>query len=152
MTAVCRGCAGTGIGQHVPPRTMAVLQSFGTRWFFVPVNPRRKGRTIYVGASSAAIYDEARHLGTRIPLADALLRIGALLGDGFRYSPETPIRPDPAWKCDWCYGTGTPQLSVGTLSVLSAGIAQMENQLAQITERRENHEAAQRARAEGRYP
>lgn len=143
MSGVCRGCAGTGVGQHVSPRTIALLETVSWTWTLVPlcqpgVVSRRRDRIIYVGRD--------------LPLADALRKVDVLLADGFRYGDEDPVPIDPAWKCEWCYGTGTPQLSVGTLSVLSAGIAQMENQLAQITERRENHEAAQRARAEGRYP
>ncbi len=105
----CRGCAGTGIGQHVSPRTIAILESFGRTWCFLPEDPRRHRRALHVSA--------ARERITGVPLAIALQKAEAWLADGFRYNGAL-LPLDPAWKCSWCHGTGTPQLSVGTMQAV----------------------------------
>lgn len=105
----CRGCAGTGVGQHVSPRTIAVLETISYTWLLVPIglSTRRKLRNIIVGRPNER--------EVTMPLADALRKVDSLLADGFRYHEESPLPLDPAWKCEWCHGTGTPQLSVGTM-------------------------------------
>lgn len=109
----CRGCAGTGIGQHVSPRIIAIIESFGYTWMLVPVDARRKIRIIHVGPAGPAAAN-----WVRAPLAEALAKLERLLDDGFTYEPTTLLPLDPAWKCSWCHGTGTPQLSVGTMQAV----------------------------------
>lgn len=114
MTKLCRGCAGTGIGQHVSPRTIAVLEHISYTWRLVPENPRRRARTIVVALRpKAAAWAPPVH---QEPLAFALATVERLRADGFDYDEESAAIPlDPEWTCPWCHGTGTPQLSVGTL-------------------------------------
>lgn len=153
MTKLCRGCAGTGIGQHVSPRTIAVLEHISYTWRFVHDNPRRKRRTITVGNPGSP--SSPRFYGT-VPIrafALAVREADRLLADGFSYDEESAAIPiDPEWTCPWCHGTGTPQLSVGTLGAMGAAMTRLQSDLNDLITRRENHEAAQRARAEGRYP
>lgn len=117
MTKLCRGCAGTGIGQHVSPRTIAVLEHISYTWRLVPENPHRKTRTLVVGRVHLPVARRSASAGHSAgPLAFTLAAAGRLFADGFDYDAESAAVPlDPAWTCSWCHGTGTPQLSVGTL-------------------------------------
>lgn len=112
MTKVCRGCAGTGVGQHVSPRTIAVLEHISYTWRFVPENPRRHARRVVVTRPREPYHGPVYYE----PLASALRTAARLLADGFDYDEESAAVPlDSEWTCSWCHGTGTPQLSVGTL-------------------------------------
>jgi hypothetical protein len=156
MTKTCRGCAGTGIGQHVSPRTVGLLEHISYTWRFEDAdNTRRPVRTIIVGrVKDEPIGSAAHHVWLiTMPLALALKRAAALNAEGLSYDEESAGIPlDPAWICSWCHGTGTPQLSVGTLGVMGVQMARLESDLDDLRVRRENHAAAERARAEGRYP
>jgi len=113
-TTACRGCAGTGIGQHVSPRVMQVIEGVqGYQWRFdPPLGTRRKQRFIRI---TRMVYDQAKQQGVFYgPYALALDQAQRLVAEGFTYDVACiPIETD--WACEWCHGTGQPQLSVQTL-------------------------------------
>ncbi len=119
----CRGCAGTGIGQHVSPRTIAILETIDYTWTLVPKErgSRRFPRRIILPPGTRHPSDIAvkgRFATNPVPLARALREVDRLLADGFRYDDPAGFELDPAWKCSWCHGIGTPQLSVGTMQAV----------------------------------
>lgn len=125
--SLCRGCAGTGIGHHVTPRTIAIIEVvMGYTWQLIDPENDRRDRWIRVGRSihpaGVASHQARAGDGTSrgptgalpTPLADALRRVEGLLRDGFVYADDC-IPLEAAWLCTWCHGTGTPQLSVPTI-------------------------------------
>lgn len=113
-TGVCRGCAGSGIGQHVPPRTIQVIEGVqGYQWRLEPpAGTKRKVRFVRV---TRLVYDQGRQQGVFYsPFAGAYAHVQKLLAEGFTYDP-TSLPMEVAWTCEWCHGTGQPQLSVQTL-------------------------------------
>lgn len=113
-TGVCRGCAGLGIGQHVAPRIIQIIEGVqGYQWRFdPPLGTRRKQRFVRI---TPIVYDQAKQQGVFYgPYAVVLDHVMKLVAEGFTYDPACiPIETD--WGCEWCHGTGQPQLSVATL-------------------------------------
>lgn len=121
--ALCRGCAGTGVDHNVPARTRQLL--VGRAWsvmkppsaivprpspYLLCVNPvehRSRGRLQGPLAVILAELAERRAAGYS--------EDGIGLIDG---QPATfPVPYESSQLCEWCAGTGTPQLSVHTLSI-----------------------------------
>lgn len=119
-TPVCRGCAGTGVGQHVPIRTFEIIQASRFTWVLVwdlassTVPP--KARTIIVGQADTGLRRDGTRMGTVIrPFAGALRKAQDLLDNGFVYRDDC-IPMDPAWSCSWCQGAGSQKLTPDDLS------------------------------------
>lgn len=112
-TKVCRGCAGTGIGQHVTPRQLQVIEAQQ------PITvERRQIRHIRITTIRDQPSSSAYFHG---PLALAVEHLRWRLAEDW-----TPVTRSEAfvaellehwkdWRCEWCSGTGVPQLSVATM-------------------------------------
>lgn len=119
---ICRGCAGIGIGIQVPPRTIAIIEGvMSYEWGFDPpvssafAHPRPRYLVVGHMATPGRLSTV-----TALPYATALKRAESLLAKGFTYA-EDCIPMNPAWTCEWCHGTGKPQLSVGTMGMAVRG-------------------------------
>lgn len=116
--ALCRGCAGTGVDHSVPARTRqllvgrawAVTKPSGAMPYLLSVNPveyRSRGR---LQGPLAVILTE---LAARRAAGYSEDGVGLIDGE-----PATfPVPYESSQLCEWCAGTGTPQLSVHTLSI-----------------------------------
>lgn len=115
-TTTCRGCAGLGIGQHVTPRVIQIIEGIqGYQWrFSPPLGSRKRERFIRI---TPLVYDQIKQQGVFYgPYAAALDQAQRLVAQGFTYD-EACVPIDTDWACDWCHGTGQPQLSVATLEI-----------------------------------
>lgn len=112
----CRGCAGLGIGQHVTPRVIQVIEGIQAyQWLLdPPPGGRRRQRFIRV---TPIVYDQSRQQGVFYgPFAAAYAEMQRRLGEGFTIGDGcVPMEAD--WTCQWCHGTGQPQLSIATLEM-----------------------------------
>lgn len=111
--SVCRGCAGTGLDHTLSAREVQVAQQpimlaqpgFGSE--------RLRERELRVCPASDP--DAGRRVRGRFdaPLALVIAELDRLEAEGFEL--RTGVRPERAWACSWCHGTGEPNLSVATL-------------------------------------
>lgn len=109
--SVCRGCGGTGVGQHVSQR----IAQIAARAYTVKRPPtssttRPKPRILKLGPRDTPRPTAVVRL--QLPLAEMVDRVAELETQGFDVS-GVPWRKE--WACDWCHGTGEPQLSAATL-------------------------------------
>lgn len=98
---LCRGCAGTGVGQHVGVREAQLARLP----FFMKRGPMRLNLMIEASEARARLRYHA-------PLALVLREIDERKGAGWEMGASSP---DPAWTCSWCHGTGELQLSVASM-------------------------------------
>lgn len=110
-TPLCRGCAGIGIGQHVPPR---IIQIIG------------QGREDYVWSLRGPGIDRYLKVDSHVqrgrgvvhgPFAVVLAAYLELVDKGYELKPGVPVEPRREWACEWCHGTGQPALSVGSMEL-----------------------------------
>lgn len=110
---LCRGCAGRGLGQHLSPRQIQMVQ--GAFWLH-----RETGRDRCVQITATVEHARGSYKG---PLALILAVLDALHAEGYEEAPEghplySPIPFSGDWRCEWCGGTGRPSLSAHTLELL----------------------------------
>lgn len=104
----CRGCGGNGVGQHVPPRTVQIIEAHQ------PITLTRV-RSVEV------------RIDDKTPLADAVRKIRQRAGEAFLpkgrdlYFVKLLLEHEEEWACTWCHGTGVPQLSVNALERATTG-------------------------------
>lgn len=120
--ARCRGCAGIGVGQHVPPRTIQVIEGVqGYQWRLNQppfASPRARERYVRV---TPHFYDQRREQCVfHGPYAAAFKVYEKFLAQGFILD-DACLPMEAEWACRWCHGTGQPQLSVGTLEAMLRG-------------------------------
>lgn len=115
-TPICRGCAGNGIGQHVPPRTMQIIG--GTLPIWILRSTGKLERKLEVSFTLS----RARGV-VKGPYAVILKAYRELADQGFEIATSHKLPPDPAWACEWCSGTGQPALSIGSMELSLKGIA-----------------------------
>lgn len=115
----CRSCIGTGIGHHVSPRMMQLIQDVqGLQWRLVHEHARQEFVRI-----TPIVYDQTYAQGVFMgPFAIALDRASDLELSGFEYD-EACIPIDPSWSCRDCRGTGQDGLSVDTLIAIASASA-----------------------------
>lgn len=111
MSGVCRGCAGTGVGQHIPSRIVQLIEAS------MDVELRRK-RTTFLRITQRSA--STQNYG---PLAHIVQRVEHYLADGWQPATRSAWFVDELlanhreWACRWCHGTGVPQLSVHALEI-----------------------------------
>lgn len=107
MNHVCRGCAGTGLRYDHPRRDIAALPVHVPDWTNPDTGGRRAARFIPgVGAENTRGKERWTALDV-LNAYDHLVAMGAKPSQGLNFD-----RND---LCDWCHGTGHPQLSVHAL-------------------------------------
>lgn len=115
---ICRGCAGSGVGQHVPTR----LAGFNSVTRGPKPGSERYFATMHIGphdenigwrplAVVLAWVEEARAEGREVTISGTTFRDGKYAGR----MPSVPFFWTAEHVCGWCHGTGVPQLSVHTL-------------------------------------
>lgn len=118
MTDVCRGCGGTGLDHKLTPREYQLA----TRQITLRKDSVFNGVTSGQVAS-IRISNEPRkaRLAMDGPLAHVLKEIERLGKLGYRVYDDSDVyasvAPSPEWACDWCHGTGVPQLSAATMGM-----------------------------------
>lgn len=119
---VCRGCAGTGVGHHVDARTVQLL--IGRAWAITkpPTAVVTRPKPYLLCVNPIEYRSRGRLQGPlAVILAELKLRReagysedGKGLIDGQEATFPVPYLPEHA--CEWCSGTGVPQLSVQTMT------------------------------------
>jgi hypothetical protein len=108
--ALCRGCAGLGLSQGLSPRQMQMADGPFFLW-----DPEGKRRERCVRITPHVYHQGGAYHG---PLALILAVLDELHSEGFEEKDGAPIPFGSEWRCDWCSGTGRPQLSAATLELL----------------------------------
>lgn len=129
--SVCRGCAGTGVGHHVPARVRQQIELTheGVRIVERVYSGVRQGQmqTCRVKIAPVTASDSTgvgRRLSFEGPLALVVAHIAKREGEGYDFHDEirgrqNALMPAAEHACEWCSGTGKPQLSVQTLTALT---------------------------------
>lgn len=118
LVTPCRGCAGNGVGQHVPPRIAQLIE------VHQPFRLTRK-RDVYMRLVpvTSGVDTTAEPCVDHAPLAPLVKRIEARLAAGFvpdeadRWFVDEMLAHWHEYACSWCHGTGVPQLSVHALEI-----------------------------------
>lgn len=104
--AKCRGCAGHGLDITLTPRQMQLVLNVR----FELHDPEQPTRHRYATVSAAEDRGRGYYKG---PLAHAMAYLDNLMAQGWEESQPIPF--SKGWACDWCHGTGQPELSEHTL-------------------------------------
>lgn len=123
----CRGCAGTGIGQHVPARIVQVLE----RGIEIQLDTPREyngvhsiqvtRRHLWIAAAGEWPNGKRERLVFRGPLAEIIAELERREAEGYVIVSTYSTRPSNEQACEWCHGTGVPQLSAHALKQLATG-------------------------------
>lgn len=98
-TELCRGCAGTGVRHDVGSRLLQAAKLPMTINF--PPGAKRK--------RPVAVCIEPWSLTKVLAQIEFYVKLGG--------EPEGAFPLDMSHACDWCHGTGKPQLSVHALQI-----------------------------------
>lgn len=106
MNRICRGCAGTGLRYDHPRRDIAAMSIRVPEWTS-SVTGRHVWRVI------PGVGNERTRGKDRWTALDVLNAYEHLIE--LEAEPMRPLNFDRDDLCDWCHGTGHPQLSVHAL-------------------------------------
>lgn len=98
-TELCRGCAGTGVRHDVPTRLLQAAKLPLTITF--PEGAKRK--------RPVSVCVDPWPLNEVLTAIDRYVKLGGV--------PEGAFPLDTTHACDWCHGSGQPQLSVHALQI-----------------------------------
>lgn len=109
--SVCRGCGGDGVGQHVTRRERQIIDHAGGIALI-----RHRTKFVHIAAGEP----RRERLAFHGPLAHAVAYLDEQIRGGWKVAPHSLAFYDlmlaGRWACDWCNGTGVPQLSVHALT------------------------------------